>query len=114
VFWHAYSRTKDPVNRIGPYKDRKQLMRRLCALAGVPYFRFHALRHAGASTLENNNVPIATIQRILGHENRATTELYLHSIGQSERTAIAILENPNGNSHTSLTQVSEGSEGVSR
>jgi integrase len=82
-------------------------MRKLCALAGVPYFRYHALRHCGASLLESNNIPIGTIQRILGHENRITTELYLHSIGQAERVAIATLENSNGNSHTSLTQKRE-------
>ena len=28
---------------------------------------------------------------ILGHENRSTTEIYLHSIGDSEREAINIL-----------------------
>ncbi len=39
------------------------------------------------------------------HENRITTELYLHSIGQAERIAIATLEKSNGNSHTSLTQM---------
>jgi integrase len=115
VFWHIYHHTKNPDVRIGPYKDRKQLMRKLCALAGVPYFRFHALRHCGASLLESNNIPIpiGTIQRILGHENRITTELYLHSIGQAERIAIATLENSNGNSHTSLTQTREEGAGVS-
>jgi len=112
IFWHVYSRAKNPDNRIGPYKDRKKLMRKLCALAGVSYFRFHALRHAGASMLENSNVPIGTIQRILGHENRLTTELYLHSIGQAERTAIAILEDSKGKSHTSLTQANNNGEGA--
>ena len=32
------------------------------------------------------------IQRILGHENRTTTELYLHSIGEGERGAIKVFE----------------------
>ena len=79
--------------KIGPYKERKRLMRSLCKKAGVKYFRFHALRHFGASLLEQSNIPIGSIQRILGHENRTTTELYLHSIGDGERRAMDVLDN---------------------
>jgi len=63
----------------------------LCEKAGVRYFRYHALRHFGASQLEQANIPIGSIQRILGHENRLTTEIYLHSIGESEREAMDVL-----------------------
>ena len=65
-------------------------MRTLCDRAGVKYFRYHALRHFGASLLEQANVSIGSIQRLLGHENRLTTELYLHSIGESERQAMDV------------------------
>jgi integrase len=41
--------------------------------------------------MDQANVPIGSIQRILGHENRLTTEIYLHSIGDSEREALRIL-----------------------
>ena len=62
---------------------------------------YHALRHFGASLLEQANVPIGSIQRLLGHENRATTELYLHSIGESERKAMdALNERFESFSHT--------------
>ena len=52
--------------------------------------------------MDNNNVPIGAIQRILGHENRSTTESYLHSIGNAEKVAIDIFEKANlkQNSHT--------------
>ena len=49
--------------------------------------------------MDNNNVPIGSIQRILGHENRATKEIYLHNLGDSERQAIAIYEGVTQNSH---------------
>jgi len=58
----------------------------------VRYFRFHALRHFGASVLERANVPIGSIQRLLGHKNRTTTQIYLHSIGEAEREAMAVFE----------------------
>lgn len=99
VFWHTYW-NKDGKKVKGPYQDRKKIMKSLCEAAGVKYFRFHPLRHSGASIMDGNNVPIGDIQRILGHENRSTTEIYLHSIGQGERRAIATYERATGNSHT--------------
>jgi len=92
VFWHTYWSSKTGEKAQGPYQDRKLLMKGLCKRAGVRYFRYHALRHAGASMIETNNVPIGSIQRILGHENRTTTEIYLHSIGQAERTAMNVYQ----------------------
>ena len=92
VFWHKHWCRKTNAWLEGPYKDRKGIMRSLCSKAGVRYFRFHALRHMGASLLDNANVNIGSIQRILGHENRSTTEIYLQSIGESEREAMRIFE----------------------
>jgi len=92
VFWHEFTSSKTGERKIGPYAERKKIMRTLCKEAGVRYFRFHALRHASASVMDSKNVPIGAIQRILGHENRTTTEIYLHSIGGSERDAINVLE----------------------
>ena len=42
--------------------------------------------------MDSQNVSIGAIQRILGHENRTTTEIYLHSISGSEREAISVFE----------------------
>jgi len=100
VFWHRYWSRKEGRFVEGPYNDRKKIMKTLCAKAGVRYFRYHALRHAGASVMESFNVPIGSIQRILGHENRTTTEIYLHSIGDSERQAIDVYEHARQKSHT--------------
>ena len=51
--------------------------------------------------MDGNNVPIGAIQRILGHENRKTTEIYLHSIGDLERNAIAAFEQARNNARNS-------------
>lgn len=92
VFWHTYVDRKTSQKVAGPFKDRREIIKNLCNKAGVRHFRFHALRHAGASLMDNANVPIGAIQKILGHENRTTTEIYLHSIGELEREAIAVFE----------------------
>ncbi len=88
VFWHRYYSRKEKCWKEGPYGDRKKIMKTLCNKAGVKYFRFHALRHAGASLMDSINTPIGTIQKILGHENRKTTEIYLHSFSETEKQAI--------------------------
>lgn len=90
MFWHRYWSHKVEGWTVGPFKERKKIMRTLCDRAGVKYFRYHALRHFDASLLEQSNVPIGSIQRILGHEHRSTTELYVHSIGESEREAMDV------------------------
>jgi integrase len=100
VFWHRYWSRKENQFKEGPYQDRKKIMRSLCEKAGVRYFRFHPLRHSGASIMDGSNVPIGAIQRILGHEKRQTTEIYLHSIGEMERNAIAVYEQARKKSHT--------------
>jgi integrase len=100
VFWHRYWSRKKGKFCIGPYKDRKKFMKSLCKKAGVRYFRFHPIRHSGASIMDGNHVPIGAIQRILGHENRKTTELYLHSMESLEQEAMTIFERVRENSHT--------------
>ncbi len=92
VFWHTYWSRKLNKKVSGPYGDRKKIMKSLCTQAEVKYFRFHPFRHFTASILDDLGVPIGVIQRILGHQNRRTTEGYLHSIGEAERAAMKKLE----------------------
>ncbi len=88
IFWHQYRSRTEKAFVEGPYKDRKNMMHGLCKKAGVKYFRFHPLRPFGATMLERVGVPIRTIQTLLGHQNRTTTEIYLHSVGEEERFAM--------------------------
>jgi integrase len=92
VFWQRYRDRKKKEWVEGPYQDRKSIMKTLCKNTQVRYFRFHALRHLGASILDRENVNLGSIQRLLGHENRTTTEIYLHSIGEAEQEAMKIFE----------------------
>ena len=99
VFWHTYTSRKTGEQRQGSFGRRKRLMSGLCKKADVRYFNFHALRHSGASVMDSLGVPIGSIQRILGHQQRRTTENYLQSIGDSERQAMAVFEEASTNSH---------------
>jgi integrase len=92
VFWGRHWSCKAGAFVEGPYQQRKNLMANLCQRAGVRHFGFHALRHFGASVLDRAQVPIGSIQRLLGHENRTTTEIYLHSMGEAEREAMVVFE----------------------
>lgn len=92
-----------------PYGDRKGIMRRLCRKADVPYFSFHALRHSGASVMDNSNVPIGEIQKVLGHKNRSTTEIYLHPSGQGSREAINALEKANEAASAAVSEAAKDS-----
>ena len=99
-FWHEYWSNKTGEKVEGPYNNRRRTLRTLCKQAGVEYSGFHALRHSGASIMENSNVPVGVIQTLLGHENRSTTEIYLHTLGDSERQAMATYEQAREKSHT--------------
>lgn len=67
-------------------------MTTLCKKAQVKYFRFHPLRHFGASMLVNEGVDPKTIQELLGHSNFKTTEIYLHLIKGSDQDAMNRLD----------------------
>lgn len=92
VFWHRYWSKKEERWVEGPYMDRKGLMKSLCKKAEVKYFRYHPLRHYGASVLDHARVPIGSIQKILGHEKRTTTELYIQSINEADVEAMETYE----------------------
>ncbi|MGA1875069.1 MAG: tyrosine-type recombinase/integrase, partial [bacterium] len=99
VFWHVYYSRNAGMMVEGPYQDRKKFMKTLCKKSGVKYFRFHPIRHSSASIMDNNNVPTRSIQKLLGHENQKTTEIYLHSVGIQERLAMDIYEQSRKKSH---------------
>jgi len=110
VFCHTYWSSKTGEKNHGPFQDRSKIMRTLCKKAGVRYFRFHALRHFGASLMDHANVPKGSIQKILGHERRETTEIYLHSIGDAERDAIRIMEEASCSEEVSESKKAIGAE----
>lgn len=70
-----------------PWQTREKIMRELCAKAQVRPFGFHGIRHLSASLMYQNGVPMTEIQKILGHSNLTTTEIYIRSLGTDEKAA---------------------------
>jgi integrase len=100
VFCNTHVDWNTRERKTGPFQYRKTILKTLCKRADVTQFAFHALRHSGASIMARGNVPVGAIQKILGHENRTTTEIYLHNIGNMEREAIVMYEQATKKSHT--------------
>lgn len=52
---------------------------------------FHALRHSFVSMCASSNIPMATIQDIVGHEALAMTSYYAHTEDAAKQAAIKLL-----------------------
>ena len=63
-----------------PFTEHGKLMRRLCAVANVKPFGFHAIRHLSASILASASMTLPEIQAMLRHKNATTTSRYLHTL----------------------------------
>lgn len=72
---------------------RPKFMKRICKKAQIDYYTFHAIRHFVATYLHDiMKVPTGVLSGILGHENKRTTEIYLHSVDEAQRDALRRLE----------------------
>jgi len=67
-----------------PYARRNKLLGYLCREAGGPYFAYHTLRRSGATVMDEHGVPLAAIQRVLGHGERKSTERYIKKLSAIE------------------------------
>jgi integrase len=98
------------------YKHRPKMMASICKKAGIKpvgigqrkiekgknkgnvvkvelYYGFHSLRHFMASYLsDKEKVGTRAVSGLLRHRNLRTTEIYLHSIDESHRTAVTQIE----------------------
>lgn len=71
------------------YYKRSKFMKGLCKKAGVLPFGFHELRHLMASLMADNpKISTKTIQKILGHSEARTTEIYLHELDGAVQVAM--------------------------
>lgn len=69
-------KTRDEWHEIDRFSMSTLVKRYVASATGHEGERSHALRHAFASTLLTNDVPMTSIQRYLGHSSVRTTEIY--------------------------------------
>ena len=81
----------DEVGR--PRRSIKTAWRATCRRAGITGLHFHDLRREAGSRWMDAGIPLATIQRWLGHHNISQTSTYLGaSLGGDERDMLAFEE----------------------
>ncbi|MDA3971829.1 MAG: tyrosine-type recombinase/integrase [Desulfobulbaceae bacterium] len=86
------SRNETRVFSFTEYQLRK-MMGKLCSIAEVRSFGFHAIRHQVASMLNNEGtVSMKEIQTMLRHKKQSTTEIYLHVVDDKLTATMSVLD----------------------
>ena len=87
VFASTIGTVLDPSNVVG--RSFKPLLRR----AGLPEIRFHDLRHACATVLLSEGVPVKVVQEVLGHSSVSVTmDVYSHVLPDMQEKAAAAMD----------------------
>lgn len=67
-------------------------IRQFAKKAGLNGFHTHTIRHKFATDLLERGANIKQVQELLGHENLATTEVYLSVTDKGLREAVSLLD----------------------
>ena len=85
-----------------------------CARAKIVGLTFHDLRREAGSRWMDAGVPLATIQRWLGHHNISQTSTYLAASGGGDTDAMRAFEQASGRlPNVAVSDVSNGHEQTS-
>lgn len=84
-------------NTIGRPIDARSFQRRwwmkLVRKAGLPYIRFHDLRHTAATLLLARGVPVKAVSEMLGHANASITlNLYGHVLPHKQQQLTDVMD----------------------
>lgn len=81
-------------SQTGTYMDAKNVRlswTRTLKRAGIPYKKFHSLRHTYATQLLENGASLLTVSRLLGHSSVKTTEIYAHVLDDTKQKTVETL-----------------------
>jgi integrase len=91
---HNFTKNMDPNEKIFKLNPTSLGMKikDLARRAGLVNFHTHSLRHKYATDLLEKGANLKVVQKLLGHENLATTEVYLALTDKSLHDAVKLLE----------------------
>ena len=92
---HQFIKAKGPDERVFELSPESLGMKikQFAVKARLNNLHTHTLRHKFATDLLEEGVNLKVVQELLGHENLATTEVYLSITDKSLREAVNTLEN---------------------
>lgn len=78
----SYIRGKEPQSRLFDmsYQALYKLIKRAGKRCGIEDLRPHILRHTFATMAVKRGIPLPILQRILGHHDIKTTQIYMHLV----------------------------------
>ena len=82
-------------------------IRRLAKKAELGDFHTHTMRHKFATDLLEKGANIKVVQELLGHENLATTQVYLSVTDTGLRQAVELLDDQRGNKARDTVKVGD-------
>ena len=98
----TFAGTDDPLDNVvftGRTGDRmsgdylNNCFRKMMADAGYPGMHIHDLRHANASLLINEGVPLKIVSRHLGHASTQVTEqVYIHLFEETQKQTASVIQ----------------------
>lgn len=112
-------RDPDPSGYLFPHGSGKRpwhvrlRFARACRRAALAGLRFHDLRHTFATRLVTSGVDLATVQRLLGHQDLRMTVRYSHPGSEDIKKAIRTLDRMAGDGHYLDTIEKTGLQAIS-
>lgn len=91
----TYSRLSYEAERLFPVSYSQVLFhfKRAIKVSGVRPLKIHALRHAHASILINNGIPVTAVSKRLGHTSpQITLSVYAHASDDSDKNIVKFLD----------------------
>jgi integrase len=79
----------NPLGTATDPQNLRKIYKRILVNNNIPYKKFHSLRHTYATRLFEKDVPIKTVQMLLGHSDISTTSnIYVHVMPEQKIEAV--------------------------